>query len=124
MYEIKGNTKVKRDNERTLPRTDPSTWKTSWKKCTENNILPPLCSFEDCKKEAKNVAEIDNAVYVTIKTEDEKIKAKLFIIPTCRRCSRLTAGINEWKQVRQGTLAALEEEDNTEEPLEDRNQEK
>ena len=120
MYEIKGNTKVKKINKST--RSDP--WITSWKKCTENNILPPLCSFEDCKKEAKNVAKIDDAVHVTIKTEDEKIKGNLFIIPTCKGCSRSTTGINEWKQVRQGTLAALEEEDNTEEPHEDRIQEK
>ena len=118
MYEIKGNTKVKRDNERTLPRTDPSTWKTSWKKCTENDILPSLCSFENCDKQS------NDAAYVTIKTEDENIQGNLFIIPTCKGCSRSTTGINEWKQVRQGTLAALEEEDHTEEPLEDRNQEK
>ena len=119
MYEIEENTNVKKINK--VTRSDPL--KRSWKKCTENEILP-LCSFEDCKKEPKSVAEINDAAHVTIKTEDKNIEGNLFIIPTCRRCSRLTAGTNEWKQVRKGTLAALEEEDNKGEPHEERVQEK
>ena len=114
VYEIQGNTKVKRDNESTLPRTDPSTWK----KCTENDILPSLCSFENCDKQS------NDAAYVTIKTEDKNIEGNLFIIPTCKRCSRSPTGVNGWKPVRKETLAALEEEDNTEEPHEDCVQEK